>query len=105
PALTLPQDWAYHWPMVATRTCATILRHFFPTSAPANLAAISALEADITRQVRPHVPPGIVARSVRRGQAVAEHILGWAQTDGGHAAYLTNFPPSYRPPRGPGLWE
>jgi len=34
---------------------------------------------------------------------VAAAVFEWAKTDGGHEAYLRNFPP-YDPPAGPGLW-
>ena len=31
-------------------------------------------------------------------------MFEWSTTDGGHESYLGNFPPSYVPPVGPGLW-
>jgi PAP2 superfamily len=54
--------------------------------------------------VRGALPPGVVERSNRRGVEVAAAVLEWAKGDGGHEGYLRNFPASYVPPVGPGLW-
>ncbi len=99
-----PHDHAYHWPTVANSALAASARLFFPTASNANKAAMDALESSFTNMIAPGVPPGIVKRSVKRGQVAAAHIFDWSTSDGGHAGYLTNFPGSYTPPVGPGLW-
>jgi hypothetical protein len=92
---------AYHWPTVANAALAAALLELFPTAPAELLAEAAALEASLATAV----PPGIAARSEERGRAVAGAIAAWSRTDGGHEAYLRNFPPDYLPPVGPGLWE
>jgi hypothetical protein len=95
---------AYHWPTVANSSLATILRSLFPTAATQTREAIDGLEAGLAAGYRPGLPPGVFRRSVERGQQVAAAVFEWSTTDGGHEGYLRNFPPSYVPPAGPGLW-
>jgi PAP2 superfamily len=103
-ALPPPYDHAYHWPTVANSALAASARLFFPTAPNASKAAIDDLEAGFSDMLTPGVPPGIVKRSVKRGQVTAAHIFNWSTSDGGHEGYLTNFPSSYTPPVGLGLW-
>lgn len=98
-----PADPACHWPTVANTAIASILRLLFPTTSGSNAAALDALELRFSTQARAMLPPGIYRRSVLRGADVARHIFDWSTTDGGHEAFLRNFPP-YIPPTGPGLW-
>jgi hypothetical protein len=91
---------AYHWPSVANSTLAAMARSLFPTAPQALRAEIDALEA----QLAGGVPAGILLRSVDRGREVAGAIDRWASSDGGHEGYLRNFPSTYVPPVGPGLW-
>jgi hypothetical protein len=91
---------AYHWPSVANATLATMTRSLFPTAPEALRAEIDALEASLAG----NVPPGILLRSTDRGRDVAAAVDRWARTDGGHEGYTRNFPSSYVPPVGPGLW-
>jgi hypothetical protein len=94
---------AHHWPTVANAALASIIRRLFPTAPAERRADIDMLERRLAREYRSTVPPGVFRRSVARGREVARHVFGWSRTDGGHAAYLDNFP-AYSPPAGPGLW-
>ena len=94
---------AYHWPSVANAALASILRFLFPTSPPERLAALAALEERLADDLRPGVPSGIFARSIKRGREVATALFESSKSDGGHAGYLHNFP-AYQPPVGRGLW-
>jgi hypothetical protein len=97
-------DDVYYWPAVASSALATTTRALFPTAPEASQSAITALEAEFSNAFARFVPPGVLKRSLRRGERVAAHIIAWAASDGGHEGYLTNFPPDYVPPSGPGLW-
>lgn len=102
PGLDEPQSGAnaaYDWPTVANAALASILASLFPTAPEEQRRSIALLEASLERSL----PPGVFARSVRRGREVAAAVFDWARTDGGHEGYLRNFPP-YDPPAGPGLW-
>jgi hypothetical protein len=99
-----PRDPAYHWPTVANHALAESARVFFRMTTDANKAAIDELEASFANVLKIGVPHGIVKRSAARGRRVADHIVEWAVTDGGHDGHLTNFPTDYTPPVGLGLW-
>jgi hypothetical protein len=98
-----PADAAYHWPTVANSALATILRVLFPTTPSGNMAAIEELERRFAGEAQTMLPLGIYKRSVSRGAEVARHVFDWSTSDGGHEAFLDNFP-AYTPPSGPGLW-
>jgi hypothetical protein len=98
-----PSDHAYHWPTVANRVLASILRSLFPTAVAESAAAIDELELRFASGAQAVLPPGVHRRSVARGEEVAAHVFDWSTIDGGHEAFSRNFPP-YTPPSGPGLW-
>jgi hypothetical protein len=98
-----PSDHAYHWPTVANRALASILRSLFPTAVAESAAAIDELERRFASSAQAALPLGIYRRSDARGADVAAHVFDWSTTDGGHEAFLRNFPP-YMAPSGPGLW-
>lgn len=98
-----PADSAYHWPTVANSALAAILRLLFPTTPSVNIAAIDELERRFAAEAQASLPFGIYKRSVSRGAEMARHVFDWSMTDGGHEAFLNNFP-AYTPPSGPGLW-
>jgi PAP2 superfamily len=93
-----------HWPAVANAALADIVRGLFPTTPDPNKVAIAELERSFVEQSRHEVHPRLLARSVLSGRTVAQGIFEWSADDGGHEGYLRNFPPSYVPPAGPGLW-
>jgi hypothetical protein len=98
-----PSEEAHHWPTVANAALASIVRRLFPTAPAERQADVNALERRLAQEFRGSVPTGVFRRSVSRGRSVAQHVFDWSRTDGGHAAYLDNFP-DYFPPVGPGLW-
>lgn len=92
---------AYDWPLVANAALASVLRGLFPSG---RTGAVNALEARLEASLRRTLPPGVAERSAQRGKDVGAAVLEWSKGDGGHEGYLRNFPPSYTPPVGPGLW-
>ena len=94
----------YHWPTVASSTLAPIFRSLFPTATKESRSAIDELERRFSTEARRMLPSDVYRRSVRRGSDVARHVFEWSKSDGGHEAFLQNFPP-YTPPSGEGLWE
>jgi len=99
-----PAHGAYHWPTVASSALASILRSLFPTTPSGNRAALEELERRFSTEARAIVPLGVYRRSVKLGADVAVRVFDWSKLDGGHDAFLRNFPP-FTPPSGPGLWE
>ncbi len=94
----------YHWPSVANSTLATLARYLYASTTPALLAEITALEDSLTAQFATQIDAGLLSRSTARGRTVADAIYIYSLTDGGHQGYTRNFPSSYVPPVGPGLW-
>lgn len=94
----------YNWAAVANGALAQINRNLFPTASAENRAAIDALEADLKTDLAAGHSPTDLEPSLAHGRAVADAIFAWSRGDGGHEAYLHNFPADYVPPTGPGLW-
>ena len=91
-----------HWPTVANHALGTVVRGLFPSDAPM-LGVLRAMMNAI--DLESEVPAPIRRRSVDRGGKVADMVLDWLASDGGHEGYRRNFPASYVYPTGPGLWE
>lgn len=100
----MPPFMLRHWPTVANAALATITRKFFTTTSSENLAAIEALEEQFHQEFATSIRPDVIATSIAQGQATAERIFAWAQSDGGHEGYLRNQPEDYVPLVGNGLW-
>jgi len=94
----------YHWPTVANSALASIVRRLFANATSANKAAIDNLEAESAAMFKPSLKAEVFNRSVAHGRAVAAAIFIWSLNDGGHEGYLKNFPRTYTPPVGSGLW-
>jgi hypothetical protein len=96
---------AYHWPLVANAALAEVMRGLWGGStnkANENIADLDALESSF-ESAYAVVPEPIRVRSKQLGHAVGAAVFATSMDDGGHEAYLRNFPP-YSPPSGAGLW-
>lgn len=99
----------YHWPSVANATLARMARYLYANTTIPLKARIdsveNAFEAQFAADLSGDDDGGhIQARSIARGQSVADAIFIYSLNDGGHEGYTRNFPTSYVPPDGPGLW-
>lgn len=97
----------YQWPLVANAALAEVMRGLWggrTNRAADNIAALDALEARFESQYAVDIPPGIAMLSIKFGRAVGAAVFATSQDDGGNESYLTNFPTTYTPPVGPGLW-
>jgi hypothetical protein len=101
PLPTAGHNAAYDWPVVANAAMAATVRALFPTAPADRKAALDRLEGSFVASA----PRGIRQRSIDRGRGVARAVIDWSAGDGGHEAYLRNFPNDYVVPTGPGLWE
>ena len=89
----------YHWPSSINAALAFMNRAMFPTTSPANKAAIDSLENILRIDFLKEADAATLERSAAYGKAVAQKIYDWAETDGYKRA---NDP--YNPPIGPGKW-
>ena len=97
----------YHWPSVANAALARITTHLYAdanSSKPDQVAKINALQTQFVTEFSGEAEDAVLNRSIAYGQAVADAVFEWSKGDGGHQGYLTNFPSTYVPPTGKGLW-
>ncbi len=95
---------SYHAPITVNAALASIIKKLFQNVSAANLSNIDALEAANNNLYAGRVSQQIMNRSIDYGRAVAGSVYTWSQSDGGHQAYLQNFPPGYIPPTGLDKW-
>lgn len=94
----------YYYPACATAAMAYMLRSSFPLASSQYMAKIDSIEAADLASYSTKVPQDILERSLAFGEAVAMAIEDWSSSDGGYYAFTNNYPSSYVPPSGPGLW-
>jgi hypothetical protein len=97
----------YNWPLVANAAMAEVMRGLWgdrTNRAADNVADLNALEARLGSQYAAGVAPGVATLSKDFGRSVGAAVFATSRDDGGDESYLTNFPTSYTPPSGPGLW-
>jgi hypothetical protein len=102
-----PEGIPYNWPLVANAALAEVMRGLWGDQtnlAAQNIADLNALEASFASQYAVGVPPGIAKLSTDFGRSVGAAVFATSRDDGEDRSYLTNFPTSYTPPTGPGLW-
>jgi len=102
-----PKGIPYDWALVANGALAEVMRGLWgdkTNKAADNIAALNALEAQLAAHYSAGVPPGIAKLSGEFGRAVGAAVFATSRDDGGDQSYLTNFPTTYTPPTGPGLW-
>lgn len=91
------------WELVSNAALAQIMRLFFPTATPTNMAVLDSLENYYNTLIAPTISQNTYDKSREYGIEVANAVFEYSKTDGGHEGYLHNFP-AYTPPVGPGLW-
>ncbi|HEX2779581.1 MAG TPA: vanadium-dependent haloperoxidase [Gemmatimonadaceae bacterium] len=97
----------YDWALVANAALAEVMRGLWgdrTNRAADNVAALDALEAQMVARYSDGVPPGIARLSSEFGRSVGAAVYATSRDDGGDEGYLRNFPTTYTPPAGQGLW-
>lgn len=104
--LPLAEDKEYHWGAVANATLATIIRNCYNNASAQNLNSIDELEDRFVNEIfKVNVSQEILERSVAFGKNMGEAIVDYALSDGQELCYENNFPTSFIPAIGVGLWE
>jgi hypothetical protein len=96
----------YYWPLVASAAMAEVMRGLWGDAtnvAAQNIADIDALEAQFAAAAT-DLHGSLGRRSIDFGHAVGAAVFETSKDDGEHQGYLTNFPTTYVPPVGSGLW-
>lgn len=94
----------YDWRAVANSALYEITHHLYFNTPEENHARIEALYHQWQDQFVQESGQDVIDRSVMHGRTIANAILVWSLSDGGYQGQLSNFPESYTPPEGPGLW-
>ncbi len=96
---------SYNSPIIANTVLAEIIKKLFRNASDENLRRIDALEKSNNKlYAGEHFNKEIIDRSRDYALAVADAVFNWSLTDGGHQAYLHNFPLDYIPPWGIDKW-
>jgi PAP2 superfamily len=95
---------AYDEAVVVNATMTFAARNFFANTGPTGQRAIAAMARKMLADVGSGLPDDVIARSEAYGQAVAEHVLQWSETDGGATIENMGFPLEYELTEGPGHW-
>jgi hypothetical protein len=95
----------YHWPSAANAAMAEVAQLFYANMPNSAYSQVVDLDVSIRLEIEQGIDGETVLRSREFGKAIALAVYEWSKTDGGHQAYLTNFPQSYTPPVGPGFWK
>jgi membrane-associated phospholipid phosphatase len=94
----------YAPPICANAAMANVIRSLYANASAANLARIDSLENANDLNNQTGFDAAMLQRSRDFGHSIGNAVFNWSTTDGGYQAYLNNFPPSYLPPAGLGLW-
>jgi PAP2 superfamily len=95
---------AYDDAMIMHAALAAAVRTLFANTGPTGQRVMERFEAKWRAEVASGLPADVVARSDAHGRAVAEHILAWANTDGGALIENMGFPYDYALTPGPAHW-
>ncbi|MFN4130755.1 MAG: vanadium-dependent haloperoxidase [Paracoccaceae bacterium] len=78
--------------------------HFFANTGPSGQRALESMTRKLDVQVNAGLSTDVGTRSAALGQAIAAHIIGWADADGGAVVENMGFPQSYSPSDDPSAW-
>ena len=90
--------------VILNAALAAAVRELFGNTGPSGQRAMAAMGDRLAARVAEGVMPEIVAASQKQGQAIAEHILAWAATDGGAEITNMGFPSTWPAADAPSDW-
>ncbi|MDR7126155.1 vanadium-dependent haloperoxidase [Pseudotabrizicola sp. 4114] len=102
--LPRPGDGAHDAAMVLQAALSAGTAHFFANTGPSGQRAMATMRRKLDEQVTAGLPEDVAARSRALGLAIATHICGWADGDGGAVIGNMGFPESYAAPADPAAW-
>jgi hypothetical protein len=98
-----PEEGTYHWGAAANEALHTIMSRLYAT-APSGATMLGSVHDTNDADFASEADEATLERSRAWGKSVADAVWAYSLTDGGHEGYTRNFPASYVPPVGPGLW-
>ena len=94
----------YDEAVVLQVTLAQMVTTLFANTGPTGQRAMASLSAKQQAKVAAGIAADVAERSEKFGSAVADHVIAWAQTDGGAVIENLGFPEVYTLANGPSLW-
>ena len=94
----------YDEAVVLQATLAQMVTKLFANTGPTGQRALASLSAKQHAKVAEGVVADVAERSEKFGLAVADHVVAWAQTDGGAVIENLGFPEVYTLANGPSNW-
>jgi hypothetical protein len=95
---------SYDETVVLQAALAGAVANFFGNTGPTGQRALASITEKQRLKAADGVDAEVAARSEAYGQAIAAHILAWAQTDGGAVIENMGFPLEYTLAEGPDQW-
>lgn len=102
--LPSPEPGAHDAAAVLQAALSAAVAHFFSNTGPSGQRAMAAMTRSLDAKVTQGLPPDVAARSAALGQAIAAHVCGWADGDGGAVVENMGFPQSYTAVDDPSAW-
>ena len=104
-ALPVRGEGAFDEAVVMQAAMAETVRNFFHNTGPSGQQAMDRMAAVLTARVTEGLAPDVVARSQAHGQALAQHVWAWSQSDGGAVIDNLGFPRVWALNPEPGHWK
>ncbi|HVG47601.1 MAG TPA: vanadium-dependent haloperoxidase [Rubellimicrobium sp.] len=95
---------AYDEGVVLEAALSTVLTALYGNTGPTGQRALAHMSERLAEGVAEGVPSEVVERSRAQGEAVARHVLDWAEGDGGAVVENMGFPMAWDLPKSDGLW-
>ncbi|EYD76689.1 hypothetical protein Rumeso_01647 [Rubellimicrobium mesophilum DSM 19309] len=90
--------------VVLQAALSTAMADLYSHTGPTGQRALTRMAERLADGVADGVPPEVEERSRAQGEAVARHVLAWAEGDGGAVVENMGFPLAWDLPKGDGLW-
>lgn len=98
-------DGVYDWELVANSALAAATKELFANASESDQERIEDLQRTTEERLRAEgIANDVIERSIQHGEAVADAVLLFAQSDGGDKGFESNFPITHEVPTGDGLW-
>lgn len=94
----------YFFPEAANMAVYTIIKKMVPFLSTSNSIILDSIYKTNLEYFKTVIDTVTLARSSILGDSIASVIFQWSETDGGHNAFLNNFPSSYIPPVSDSSW-
>lgn len=94
----------YFFPEAANKAVHAMIKKLFPLISFANNNLLDSIYRSNYSYFKSKIDSTVLQESTNLGDSIASAIFQWSITDGGHNAFLNNFPSNYFPPINDSSW-